>query len=468
MRLLGSVLALSAALIGFSQAASLAELAAQIPACGLLCLETAISASSCTLANSTCICTNIPLLTSAAACLGTSCTVKEQLKVAKIQEEGCGEPVKSEQLKLRIITHVFCVLAEACIILRIWTKLQLARKLHYDDWSIIGSGFALIPFWYLLVALANQGLGLNMWDTDIDDLDHFFQSEPLNSNPDSLLTVSYKLFYIEEIIYILMLAITKVALLLFLVKIFPSKSFRAACWTVGAITVAVAITFVLVTVFSCRPISHFWTQWQGISKGKCNNINLQTIVSGVINIVQDFTILFLPLPELYKLQVSMQRKIQLFMMFGVGLFVSIISIIRLRSLISYSQDYTSLVIWSTVEPTAAIMCACMPSIRQLLGHFASGGFFNSTIKTNPASGVNSRTPADQRIYQSRSFKIESKLRNQNDDFHELTSMHDTSSNAHLDQASGKSNSLTKHGSEGAFDGHDDEHKQAAHVWTPTH
>ncbi|TVY27584.1 hypothetical protein LHYA1_G004028 [Lachnellula hyalina] len=426
MRLFGIVVACSAALVGVSQAAGLAELASQIPACGLLCLETAISASSCTLANSTCICTNTPLLTSAAACLGTSCTVKEQLKVAKIQEEGCGEPVVSQQLKIRIITHVFCILAEACVILRVWTKLQLARQLHYDDWSIIGSGIALIPFWYLLIALTDHGLGLNIWDTDIDGLDQFF-----------------KLFYVEEIIYILMLAITKVALLLFLVKIFPSKSFRAACGIVGAITAAVAITFVLVTIFSCRPISHFWTQWQGTSTGKCNNINLQTIVSGVINIIQDFTILFLPLHELYKLQVSMQRKIQLFMMFGVGLF---------------------LVIWSTVEPTVAIMCACMPSIRQLLGHFASGGFFNSTIKTNPASGVNSRTH-DQRIYQSRSFKIESKLRNQNDDFHELSSMHDgTGSNAHLDQASGKSNSLTKDGSEGAFDGHDDEHKQAAHVW----
>lgn len=117
----------------------------------------------------------------------------------------------------------------------------------------------------------------------------------------------------------MMLAITKLALLLFLVKIFPSKGFRAACWTVGVITLAVAITFIIVTVFSCAPVSHFWTQWQGVSKGKCNNINAQTIVSGVINIVQDFTILFLPVMELYKLQVSSQRKIQLFLMFSVGL-----------------------------------------------------------------------------------------------------------------------------------------------------
>ncbi|TVY44666.1 Satratoxin biosynthesis SC1 cluster protein [Lachnellula occidentalis] len=443
MRLFDSVLAFSAALFGASQAADLASLASQIPACGLLCLETAISTSPCTLANSTCICTDVALLTSAKACLATSCIPKDALKVAKIQEEGCGQKVVSEQTKLRVISYMFCIVAEACIFLRIWTKMQLTHQLHTDDYVIIGAGVALIPFWYLLIALTDQGLGLNMWDTDIDDLDRFF-----------------KLFFVEEIIYIFMLAITKVALLLFLVKIFPSRSFRAACWLVGAFTVAVAISFMMVTIFSCRPISHFWTQWQGTSKGVCNNINAQTIVSGVINIIQDFTILFLPLGELYKLQVSMQRKIQLFLMFGVGLFVSIISIIRLKTL-----DYTGLVIWSTVEPAVAIMCACMPSIRQLLGHFAKGTFFNTTVKTNPASGGNSRT-ADPRIYQSRSFKIESKLRSQNDDFHELTSMNDgTGSNAHLDQSSSKPNSFSKQGSEtGTFDGHEDEHKQAAHVW----
>ncbi|TVY16125.1 Satratoxin biosynthesis SC1 cluster protein [Lachnellula arida] len=444
MRFFGIILACGAALVSVSQAASLAELAAEIPACGLLCLETAISASSCTLADSPCICTDTALLTSAAACLATSCTPLESLKVAKIQEEGCGESIVSEQLKLRVISHLFCILAEACVLLRIWTKLQLSHKLHADDFAIIAAGICLIPFWYLLIALVNHGLGLNMWDTslDTDSLDHFFL-----------------LFYVEEIMYILMLCIVKIALLLFLVKIFPSKSFRAATYTVGAITVAVAVTFVLVTIFSCHPVSHFWTQWRQ-TKGTCNNINAQTIVSGVINIIQDFTILFLPSIELYKLQVSTQRKVQLFLMFSVGLFVSIISIIRLKTLI---RDYTGVVIWSTVEPTVAIMCACMPSIRQLLGHVTKNTWFASTVKSTHASG-NLRS-TDPRIYQSRSFKIESKLRSQNDDFHELASINDgTGSNAQLNHASSKSHSVTKESETGAFDGNDDEHAHAAHVW----
>ncbi|KAF8860755.1 hypothetical protein BDZ45DRAFT_587834 [Acephala macrosclerotiorum] len=417
MRLLGSLVAFSAALISVSQAASLAELTAQLPACGLSCLGTAISASPCTLVNSTCICTDTALLTSAAACLATSCTPREQLEVAKIQEEGCGVPVVSQQAKLKIIGHIFCTLAEVCIIVRIWSRLQLLHKLHTDDWVIILSGVAVIPYWYLLIAITNLGLGLNMWDTNLDELDQFF-----------------KLFWVEEIVYLNLLAIIKVALLLFLLNIFPSQSFRTVCWTVGALTVSIALSFTMATIFACSPIPHFWTRWQGVvSVGTCNNLNLQTYISAAINIVQDFVILCLPLPQLYTLQVSTRRKIQLFLMFSVGLFVSIISIIRLKTL-----DYVNLVIWSIIEPTVAIICACMPSIRQLLGHYASNSFFGSTVKTNPSSGT-SRSAAP-RVYQRGSFKIESQLRSQNDDFHELTSITDgTGSDAHLDHTSGKQN-----------------------------
>jgi hypothetical protein len=124
---------------------------------------------------------------------------------------------------------------------------------------------------------------------------------------------------IEEVVYLFLLGVTKIALLLFLVRIFPSRSFRLACWTIGGLTAAIAITFALVSIFSCRPISYFWTKWQGTGSGTCNNINVQTYIAGAINIAQDFTILILPMPEVYKLQVSLRKRLQLFFMFSVGL-----------------------------------------------------------------------------------------------------------------------------------------------------
>ncbi|KAH7333515.1 hypothetical protein BKA65DRAFT_597041 [Rhexocercosporidium sp. MPI-PUGE-AT-0058] len=432
MRPLRALLASSAALVGFVQAASLAELAAELPACGLTCLGTAIAASPCTLANSTCICTNTVLLQSAAACLATACKPKEQLQVAKIQQDGCGGPVESHQRQLRIIGHLFCSLAAVSILTRIWSKLKILHKLYPDDWVMIIAGVALIPFWIILIRIIDLGLGLNLWDTNLDTLDEFFKS-----------------FWVEEIIYINLLAITKVALLLFLLNVFPVQYLRATCWTLIALTVGIATSFTMVTIFSCSPIPYFWTRWQGEAGGKCNNINLQTYISAALNIAQDFAILFLPMPELYKLQVSRKKRIQLFLMFGVGLFVSITSIVRLKTLVKFgntknpSMDYTTLVIWSVIECNVAIICACMPSIRKLLGDCFKSSFFASTVKTNPSSSSATRS-GDPRVYQSRSFKIESRLRSQHDDFHELVSMSGvTGGDYHLDHGSGKSNSLPK-------------------------
>ncbi|RDW62501.1 hypothetical protein BP5796_10803 [Coleophoma crateriformis] len=438
MRLISSVFLLGVAFIGFCQGASLAELASQLPACGLSCMETAISQSSCTLANTTCICTDTTLLASATACVATSCTVKEELKVVKIQQDGCGVPVESQQTKVKIVANLFCALAEICVILRIWTKLQLTDRLSPDDWMIVVSGILIIPYWYFGDALVGLGLGLNMYDANIDTLTKYFLY-----------------FWIDELLYLNLLAVTKVSLLFFLVKIFPSRTFRVTCWSVGALCVGIAISFSAATVFSCHPISHVWDEWQGSAvSGTCNNINLQTYIAGAINIVQDFTILLLPLPELYRLQVSMRKKVQLFFMFSVGLLYDIPPPLL-------HLDYVEVVIWSIIESTLGIVCACMPSLRQLLGQCGSGGLFGSTDKGLSTAG-------NSRIYQSRSYKIENKLRSQNDEFHELASItNGNSGNASsfhtIHKASSPSISESSQ-QQATLDGREDEQKGAAHVW----
>jgi hypothetical protein len=169
--------------------------------------------------------------------------------------------------------------------------------------------------------VVNIGFGLNMWDIDTDNLNDVFHVSaiPIHRYSIDLTDIPLQLFMVDECIYIALLAVTKLSLLLFVQKIFPAQSFRIATWVVSGFTVAIGTTFIMTTVFSCDPIPYFWTKWNGVVVGKCNDVNLQTYIAAGFNIVQDFTILFLPLPELWKLQVSMRKKVQLFIMFGVGL-----------------------------------------------------------------------------------------------------------------------------------------------------
>ncbi|KAK9416998.1 hypothetical protein SUNI508_09237 [Seiridium unicorne] len=80
---------------------------------------------------------------------------------------------------------------------------------------------------------------------------------------------------------------------------------------------------------------------------------------------------------------SWKKKVQILLMFMVGFFVTIVSAIRLRSLVEFgttrniTQDYVEVGYWSTIEVPVGIVCACMPSIRALFEHIFSGGIGTS-------------------------------------------------------------------------------------------
>ena len=109
------------------------------------------------------------------------------------------------------------------------------------------------------------------------------------------------------------------------------------------------------------------------------------------NIVLDFIVVAMPMPYLWRLQMSLRKKIMIMLMFSGGLFVVVVSIMRLQFLISFAHsknltcmspptthllphspnpnnhagDYREIGNWSIVEMDASVLCACLPGIRQL-------------------------------------------------------------------------------------------------------
>jgi hypothetical protein len=119
-------------------------------------------------------------------------------------------------------------------------------------------------------------------------------------------------------LYLSLLPFTKISILFFYLRIFPEKRFRRIVYVLIACNVSYAITFVLISVFQCRPLSGAWTRWDGSFQGSCNNINIQAWMAAALNIVLDGATLTLPLPSLYKLKLSTKKKLQVLAMFGVG------------------------------------------------------------------------------------------------------------------------------------------------------
>jgi hypothetical protein len=114
------------------------------------------------------------------------------------------------------------------------------------------------------------------------------------------------------------MGILKIAILWFLLSIFPDKQFRRYVYITMGLCVAYCVAFLFATIFQCTPITYSWTQWDGMHSGKCNNIHLQGWLSAIVNIVLDTAVMVLPLRQLSRLVMNWKKKVAVMSMFLVG------------------------------------------------------------------------------------------------------------------------------------------------------
>lgn len=129
---------------------------------------------------------------------------------------------------------------------------------------------------------------------------------------------SRQLFWISESTYFALIGFIKIQFLLFYLKIFPDEKFRRITYSVIAFNLASMIAFVLACIFLCSPVSHAWKGWDGEHAGKCENNNSLSYAHASISILLDLVALSLPLPQIWRLQLSLKKKIGVFLMFSVG------------------------------------------------------------------------------------------------------------------------------------------------------
>lgn len=113
-------------------------------------------------------------------------------------------------------------------------------------------------------------------------------------------------------------ASTKVAFLFFYLKLFPSKLLRRIAWPLIIVTCCQGIAFTVLFIFQCNPISYAWLQWDGTAQGTCLNFGLGAVLHAGTNILLDLLIFALPISQLWKLNLSRKKKLQVMSMFAVG------------------------------------------------------------------------------------------------------------------------------------------------------
>ena len=122
--------------------------------------------------------------------------------------------------------------------------------------------------------------------------------------------------FVQQITWALSTGLIILAILLFYIRIFPTTWMRKAVYTIGVWDILWTISTVLVTILQCTPIDFMWNQ--NIHGGKCINSDAFYFACGLTSAATIVTVLFLPLPIVWKLQVSKWRKTGLAISFTIG------------------------------------------------------------------------------------------------------------------------------------------------------
>ncbi|KIM93800.1 hypothetical protein OIDMADRAFT_65044, partial [Oidiodendron maius Zn] len=314
------------------------------------CTIVAASELDCPPSNVTCLCSN-GFWAAVSPCIQTHCSVREALTATNITADTCNWPSSNRQQILKVIPLVSGTVATMAVGSRLAGHHTAKTRLKTED-------YLTIIAWVSRLRMAENGMGRNIWDI-----------------PQEKISYILKLFYIDEILYITCICLTKIAILLYFARVFsPILWFRIAVRVSITTTTLYNITFVIALALQCVPVTGAWTAWDGTFRGTFIDLKVMWWVAAALNIAFDFGIMSLPFWPLRELQMSLKIKIQIGLMLGVGFFVTMVSILRLQSLLQFGNttnptyDHVPLGYWSTLEMCFGLVVTCMPSVRLLLLH----------------------------------------------------------------------------------------------------
>ncbi|PKX88685.1 uncharacterized protein P174DRAFT_455344 [Aspergillus novofumigatus IBT 16806] len=267
------------------------------------------------------------------------------------------------------------------------------RRIGTDDWVILASLIASVLLTVTECSAVHYGYGKQLKDIAFDDR-----------------AKALKWFYGAQIVYKVVITVNKVSFLCLYLRIFIQPVFRRVCYGGIAFLSAWGLAYILVTIFQCTPVNAYWDK--SITQKTCVNSKAQWLSYAVINIVCDVAILALPVYPVSQLHLARGKKIALAVMFGLGTFVCITSVIRTTTLAesanSKRKDPTSgpipATIWSVIEANVGIICACLPVYHQPLKWCLPrlfGSQHSAHLSASRSCGRGQKIPGGSRSLQDR-------------------------------------------------------------------
>lgn len=375
---------------------TLSDAITKMPKCALPCLLKVVGDVGCAPLDKTCICeTNYHKIEkNASPCILKACTFADALQAKNLTALSCDAPVRDKTARYNVMAIVLGVITNLLVAVRLVFKrfFSYRHALGWDDYTIIGAMLVGIPATVINVAgLTASGMGRDAWTLSVADINRFGA-----------------FFYTMEVLYLAEIAFVKLSLSAFYLYIFPGKWTRRLLWATVVFNVVSGIAFVVAGIVQCVPISFFWFRYTDPgASGHCIDINAFGWSHAAVSIAVDVWLIAIPLSQLRKLQLHWKKKIAVALMFLLGTFVTVVSILRLQSLIYLARssnptwDQWIVAWWSTIEVHVGMICASLPTLRLVLVRMWPRVFSTNISRNKSVTERNTRPNSASYIMQSK-------------------------------------------------------------------
>lgn len=280
--------------------------------------------------------------------------------------------------KVVAATVVALFLSFAAVIMRFIARRYQGMRTYWEDWFIYAGLVCKLGIDVGGIMLLNNGLGKHL-----DTL-----------SPDQMITFA-KTQYSGSFLYPACITFVKLSILMQYRRLFSHHS-RNFHWQINVLITIVAVWgagIILTAFFLCVPMEK---NWHPMVKGTCIPILPFYYGLQIPNIITDVLIIVVPIREVMRLQLNKKLKTGAVTMFALGIITLVFDIVRLVALLQLNApakmaDFTyniiDVAVWTTIEPTVAIVAVCIPSVRTLYrrkrqsSHYTDG----STVIGNNSS-----------------------------------------------------------------------------------
>ncbi|KAI1384281.1 uncharacterized protein F4822DRAFT_434219 [Hypoxylon trugodes] len=250
------------------------------------------------------------------------------------------------------ITTICLAITTFLVVTRLYAKTYCTKDVHIPDFlSFIAFGIYCGYAYALYDCIHGSGFLIDIWNYQQKDLPKYLYPN-----------------YIITILYPLVLAFLKSAILLDWCRILVPLGTRNRFWWICHVLVVFNVVFYVTMffgwTFSCDPVERYWKIY---GPGKCVNLLVLDVINGGFNLTTDLIAFFLPQQVIWSLNMPIKRCIGVSAIFAIGLLACIIATLRIPYVVQmYSSnnltyDLSSLDLWNFGEMTCGFIVLCVPS-----------------------------------------------------------------------------------------------------------